>query len=195
VPALVPNGESAGTATASIPANTPLGTYVLLACADDLGVVDESDETANCRASAGRIVVGRPDLVARDVSSPPGAAVPGGTFQVTDTVWNKSSFPAGTSRTQYYLSTDGVKSTEDKLLSGSGVSSALAPGTASTGTVTVTIPTSTALGTYFLLACANDAAGVIESDTTNNCRAAAGTIQVGRPNLVSTSVSDPPAAV
>jgi subtilase family serine protease len=36
--------------------------------------------------------------------------------------------------------------------------------------VTVTIPTSTVAGTYYLLACADGASAVAESNETNNCR-------------------------
>jgi hypothetical protein len=60
----------------------------------------------------------------------------------------------------------------------------LGPGATNTGTRTVTIPTSTTLGTYFLLACADDPNGVIETDETNNCIASATTVLVTRPDLV-----------
>jgi subtilase family serine protease len=73
--------------------------------------------------------------------------------------------------TQYYLSTDTTKSSGDKLLTGTRSVPALGPGASSTGTLTVTVPTTTTLGTYYLLACADDSLGgaVAESNETNNC--------------------------
>jgi hypothetical protein len=42
----------------TVPAGTAVGTYFLLACADDPPVVLESNETNNCAASAETVVVG-----------------------------------------------------------------------------------------------------------------------------------------
>ena len=41
----------------TVPSNTPVGTYYLLACADDTNAVSEIDETNNCRASTTTVVV------------------------------------------------------------------------------------------------------------------------------------------
>ena len=41
----------------TIPAGTLAGVYRLLACADDVAVVGETDETNNCRASTGSVQV------------------------------------------------------------------------------------------------------------------------------------------
>jgi hypothetical protein len=74
----------------TIPASTPAGSYHLLACADDLGAVSESNETNNCIASAGMVQVagGLPDLIETAVSSSLSAAFPGETLEVTDTMVN-----------------------------------------------------------------------------------------------------------
>ena len=134
VPALAPGGESTATVSVTIPANTLLGAYFLLACADDTGLLLESNETDNCRASATKVQVGRPDLVMTALGNPPPAVVLGGNFTVTDTVKNDSLYPAGASRVQYYLSLDTVKGPTDKLLSGARVVPILAPGATSSGT-------------------------------------------------------------
>ena len=57
----------------------------------------------------------------------------------------------------------------------------------------VTIPSTTAPGTYYLLACADDTAVVVETNDGNNCIASATTIQLTRPDLIETAVSNPPA--
>lgn len=137
------------------------------------------------------------DLAVTMLSNPPAVAVPGTAIQVTDIVRNQSGFAAGTSRTQYYLSVDASKNAGDKLLGGRTVP-ALAPGGESPGTATVTIPTNTLLGSYFVLVCADDTGLLLESDETDNCRASATPVQVGRPDLVTTAVTaggSPPAAV
>jgi subtilase family serine protease len=72
---------------------------------------------------------------------------------------------------------------------------ALAAGASSSGSVTATIPASTAVGVYFVLACADDTGAVPETNENNNCRASAGTVQVtpASADLVVSSVEDPSA--
>src|SRR5262249_42226565 len=77
VPALGANGTSTGTVSVLIPASTPPGTSLLLACADALGAVTETDETDNCRVSTATILVGKPDLAVTSLSEPPLTASPG----------------------------------------------------------------------------------------------------------------------
>jgi parallel beta-helix repeat protein len=195
VPALVPGGESSATVSVTIPANTPLGSYFLLACADDTGLLLESNEADNCRASTTTVQVGRPNLVMTALGSPPTAVALGGTFPVTDTVQNDSLYPASASRVQYYLSLDTVKGTTDKLLSGFRAVPILAAGATSSGGIlgtTLVVPTNTPPGSYFLMACADDGRQVVESDENNNCRPSTGKVEVGRADLVSKAVSEPP---
>src|SRR5205823_12640655 len=97
-----------------------------------------------------------PDLVETFVSSPPSNAVVGSSLSVKDTAKNQGSVSAGASTTRYYFSLDKLKSSGDKLLSGQRAVPILTPGQSSSGTVSVTIPSGTAAGTYFLLACADD---------------------------------------
>jgi len=191
VPALGDDGMFTASLPLLIPTSTALGTYFLLTCADDTQLVTETEE-ANCRASTTTVQVGRPDLTTSAVTSPPSAAIPGFTFPVTDTVRNQTAFPAGASRTQYYLSADGVKNTGDRPLSGARAVPALAAGGLSTATINVTIPGGTPFGTYFLLACADDAAAVVETDNLNNCRPSTTPVEVGRPDLTTTTLSEPP---
>jgi subtilase family serine protease len=173
VPSLAAGGTSTGSRTVTIPLATAIGTYYLIACTDDLLKVRESSETNNCMASAATLRVGWPDLVTTGVSDPPAAAVPGGKFTVTDTVLNGGDAPARSSTTGYYLSLDGTKNAADVRLSGTRSVADLQPGAASTGSKTVTVPTSTLPGTYLLLACADDLNKVGESNNANNCRASA----------------------
>jgi len=182
VPALEPGEISKGRVTVTIQRDTVPGTYFVIACADNVAPkVTEISESNNCSASATTIqVTGRPDLVEVRVTDPPATAAPGSSFDVTDRVRNRGAEPALETTTRYYLSFDELRNTGDKRLTGNRAVPALDPGETSTGTVTVTIPTNTAPGTYFLLACADNVAPVVaESNERNNCRASAGTVAVG----------------
>jgi subtilase family serine protease len=179
VPGLAPGAVSTGAVSLLVSTSTPPGTYVLLVCADDPTAVVEASETNNCRASLTSVQIGRPDLTVSTLSDPPRTAIAGGNFLVTDTVQNQTPFPAGASRVQYYLSLDGAKNTGDKLLVGNRSVPMLGAKGTNGGSVSVTIPIGTAAGRYFLLACADDIAQVIESNETNNCRASIGTVALG----------------
>jgi subtilase family serine protease len=85
-------------------------------------------------------------------------------------VRNDGTGSAGSSTTRYYLSVDGVKDGADRLLTGLRGVGILTAGSGSSGTVTVTVPSATPLGLYYLLACADDTGSVAESQETNNCR-------------------------
>jgi alpha-tubulin suppressor-like RCC1 family protein len=148
------------------------------ACAGS-GTVTTCTITLDAAKSVTATFVTRPDLVVTAVTNPPGTARPGGSFSVTATVKNQGLASAGSSTVRYYLSLDGVQDTGDKLLSGSRSVASLATGASSTGTVTVTIPSSTVSGTYFLLACADDTKVVAESNEGNNCRSSNAQIRVG----------------
>jgi subtilase family serine protease len=172
VPALAPGARSRGTATVTLPASVAPGMYALLACADDLNVVTEIRENNNCRASSGGIRVRVPDLVETAVSNVPASISRGSSYFVTDTAQNDGTGDAGASVTRYYLSLTRQKGPGAILLTGSRSVPALrsvGPNGRSTGSTTVTVPSSAVPGTYFLLACSDDTNAVVEANETNNC--------------------------
>src|SRR5262249_43746250 len=114
----------------------------------------------------------QPDLVESSLSNPPATVRRKGSFSVSDTVSNQGTGLAASSSTRYYLSLDAVRGTGDILI-GSRAVPGLASGAQSSATVTVKVPNSTPLGSYFVLACADDGSAVPESSETNNCRASA----------------------
>jgi subtilase family serine protease len=111
VSALAPNATSTGTTTITVPATTPVGTYVLLACADDTSTNVESNESNNCTASAGSVSVKgfRPRCCRGE--QPTGFGARWGTFTVTDSTQNRGTAASAGSMTRYYLSIDRVKGT------------------------------------------------------------------------------------
>jgi subtilase family serine protease len=180
VPALAPgqvHGWPGGVAPV-IPANTPLGTYYLITCADALGAVTETQETDNCFTSSTTINVTRPDLVVGQASTTAVSAGPGAVIAVGDTTLNQGLMTAVPSTTRYYLSLDQAKSAGDKLLTGSRGVPALDGGESSSGSVNVTVPLNTPLGTYWLLACADADHAVVELSDGNNCAASAAQIAI-----------------
>ena len=182
VPALGVGGSSSGTVSVTVPGTTAAGTYFLLACADDTGAVAESNEGNNCRASATTVQVqaaAAPDLVVTAVSNPPSTVAIGGAFSITDTTMNQGGSPTLiNTKTKYFLSLDTVKNSGDKALTGARTVPPLAAGASSTGSKTVTVKLTTKPGTYFVIACADGAKKVAESDETNNCRASATKVTV-----------------
>jgi subtilase family serine protease len=170
---------STKTVTVTIPSGTAPGTYRLLACADDTKAVTESDEGNNCLAAGGAVTVARPDLVQQSVANPGGPIRRGTAFTLSDTVLNNTAVATPKSTTtRYYLSRDGVRNTGDVKLGGARTVPILAAGGVSTGSVSVTIPSTVAAATYTVLACADDGKMVAESNETNNCRASATPIAV-----------------
>jgi len=80
---------------------------------------------------------------------------------------------------RYYLSADRSKDPGDVVLTGSRtVASGLAPNTTSWASVGVTLPLRIAAGSYYLIACADDAAVQAETNEDNNCRASGSPVAV-----------------
>jgi subtilase family serine protease len=97
---------------------------------------------------------------------------------VTDTVQNQGDAAAVASNNRYYLSLNATYDSSDNRLTGTRSVPALAAGASSSGTIPVTIPTTTAAGTYYLLTCVDGGGAVAETNEINNCRASSTTVQV-----------------
>ena len=188
--------QNAGSTSVTVPTTVPAGAYFLIACADDAKAVVESNEANNCLASAATVTVVQalPDLRVTAVSNPPTARFQTQSFSVTDTTRNAGLAGATASTTRYHLSTDAVFSADDHALTGSRSVGPMQPGTQSADTVTVVIATTVPPGSYFLIACADGAQQVAESDEANNCRTSTAKITVKRalPDLRVTALANPP---
>ena len=191
VPALAPGAVSSGSATVTAPASLgAAGIYYVLAMADGGNAVVEADETNNT-GTAWEVRIG-PDLVVDAVSGPSGV-VAGETTTVTDTTRNRGVGPSGASITRFYVSTKSVHDATAVAVGQRDVP-ALAAGAVSNGSTTVTIPADLgAAGTYYILAMADAANTVVETNETNNAGAAA-TVRIG-PDLVVDTVAGPATAV
>ncbi len=187
VPALGPGASSSGATGVTIPA-TAGGQFFVIAKANADGAVAETD-TSNNTASSGLVKVGA-DLVI-SIGSAPATAGPGAAISVTDTTRNLGAAAAGASTTRFYLSADAVLDASDVALGTRAVPALAASGGVSTGSTSLTIPTTIAAGNYFIIARADADGAVVEMDEANNTASRA--IAIGADLSVS-QVSAPPHA-
>ena len=144
-----------------------------------------------------------PDLVVTSVSSPPTDAFPGDHLSLTVVVTNQGTAatqvpPQSDNATTFNLVPVPAGSNPKKNLKGIQIiKTPLAAGESDGASVPVTVAlySDTLPGTYQLQACADGKEFVAESDESNNCTTAAGTITVHQvPDLLVTSVTNPPAS-
>ncbi|RZL15723.1 MAG: hypothetical protein EOO62_03220 [Hymenobacter sp.] len=156
------------TRNVAIPRNVPPGQYYLLGVVDNLNELAETDETNNVRYAALEITAAQPDLIiqARPYLSPRQVAA-GSTVATESYVNNIGAGAASTSVVGYYLSTDPVLSPNDVLL-GHTAASAVQPGYSIIVTGTLTVPSGTPSGRYYVLFIADYQNTIADSDRTNN---------------------------
>ena len=183
---LSPGTTEQGTISVLLPADAAVGSYYVIARADDEGVVGEANETNNTRYVAG-LKVG-PDLIIAAITVP-ATAGSGTTISVTDTTRNEGAANAGESTTAFYLSTNSTFGGGDIRL-GSRTINGIGAGQSTTSAVNLALPTTVAAGAYWLIAIADDGNAVVESVETNNSRTAATQLRVG-PDLTVSGVSVP----
>jgi PKD repeat protein len=108
------------------------------------------------------------DLTVTAVKAP-ARAMPGARISVSATVRNGGRAKAGKSTTAWLLSRD-QKLGRDVVLKPTRPTPALKPRKTWKGSATLTVPAATAAGTYYVLACADQARRVKETQEGNNCR-------------------------
>ena len=153
VSSLGPGATEAASTTVHIPPSTVAGSYYVFAKADWDDAVRENIETNNARAS-GVVRIG-PDLVVSALTAP-AAAAPGGAISLSDTTRNDGVGSAEPSTTRFYLSANTVFDAADVVL-GTRAVPLLASGASSCATTSLTLPTTLATGTYYILALADAA--------------------------------------
>jgi subtilase family serine protease len=102
---------------------------------------------------------------------------------VSDTTTNQGSTPAAGSTVAFYLSTNTTLDAGDVFL-GSRTVPALGPGASSSGSTSVTVPSGTATGTWYLIARADSDGVVAETNELNDT--ALRVLQVGPDLIVAT---------
>lgn len=171
-----------------IPPDTTTGTYYVIAKADHTGVVSESSETNNVRAGSAMKV--GPDLLVTAVTAPSSGGA-GDDLLVTETTKNQGGGGAGASATRFYLSTNNSLDGTDVQLGSRPVDPLGANATSQVQT-TLTLPTDTLVGAYYILAQADGGSAVQETLETNNVKASA-VVRVGA-DLTLTALTVPATA-
>ena len=167
VGALAPGAASAGTTAVTMPADTTPGTYYIIAKTDGDGSVAESLETNNTR---GWPIRSGADLVISAATLSVSTIKAGLSATLNNTVQNQGTGFAAGSTVAFFLSRDLTLDGTDIPLPPSRTVPELATGAVSVASTIVTVPATTPLGTWYLLARA-DADGVVaESNETNNVR-------------------------
>jgi subtilase family serine protease len=138
-----------------------------MAKADGGGSIAESAETNNARYWSIRL---GPDLVISAAALSVSTIPAGSSVTVSTTATNQGAGLAAASTVAFYLSKDFSVGAGDVPLSPSWTVPELATGGASTASTVVTIPATTPLGTWYVLAQANADGAVAESVYTNNVR-------------------------
>jgi subtilase family serine protease len=168
VDALVAGASTAATSTSlTIPAGKVPGMYYIIAKADGPGAIAEASETNNTRASSA-IKIG-PDLIVSALTGTSTVTV-GAAFNITDTTKNSGAARAAASTTSFYLSKKTVPDGTEILLVSTPTRSvpALAAGVTSMATTSLTIPSGTATGTWYIIAKADSGNLVTEANEDNN---------------------------
>jgi subtilase family serine protease len=179
VPGLPAGATNSGTTGVTIPTDTTVGTYYVIARADADGIVVETAEGNNTVARAVQIGA---DLAVSAFTVPTTAAA-GASITVTDTTKNQGAGSAVVSTTAFYLSTNPVFEVGDLLL-GSRAVPGLAAGATSSGSTVLGIPAGTASGTYYVVARADADDVVAETQEGNNTSARQ--VQIGPDLLIPT---------
>jgi subtilisin family serine protease/subtilase family serine protease len=166
VSALAAGGSQSGSTPLPIPAGTSPGNYYVIGVADWNDAVVESLENNNTRTST--LVRIGPDLIVTSLTAP-ASAVAGSTITGNDTTMNQSGDTTPASVTNYYLSLNATLDGGDVLIGTRQVLS-LAPNASNAGAASLTIPASTAPGTYTIIAKADGNEAIVEAAETNNTR-------------------------
>jgi subtilase family serine protease len=137
-----------------------------------------------------------PDLQITNLSAPVTACA-GGLIPISDTTLNKGLGGANKSQTTFFLQIRTPNAFEDRLI-GSRLVPSLQPGSSSTGTTTITLPSGLSSGKYTILTKADGeiidsiymygTGAIFEASESNNTKTA--TIKIG-PDLIVSTVSAP----
>ena len=178
---LAASASAAASEVLTIPSGTTAGTYYILFFADADAQVTESSETNNVGSVqiAVTSAAGPPDLIVQNAAATPTTITAGGTTTASGTVYNQGTGAAAASSLKYYLSTDNAYSSGDTYLATSSVGTLASLGSAAVNSV-LTIPSTTAAGSYFILLFADADAQLAESNETNNVAAVAISVQAAQ---------------
>lgn len=192
VSSLIAGATNSATTNVTIPSTTLAGVYYVCAKTDSQSQVVEGNENNNTLCSSSQVTVPA-DLTMIALSTTTTTIAAGTNLVADNTAKNLSGAKAGAFVVGFHLSTDQVYGgADDVAFSTTRSISSLAIGATSAASTTLTVPTTTPAGTYYLCAMADSAAVVPESNETNNALCTTTTLAVTRPAIIGLSLSEGP---
>jgi subtilase family serine protease len=158
------NGSTVNTCSPGIPQTE--GPYGNPTCSD--GKDNDCDAKTDV-SDPDCTLVDPPDLIIYSMTAAPSTSAAGLTISITDTTKNQGTGSAGASTTKLYWSANSIYDAGDTLM-GSRTVPALAAGTKNSGSTSVTVPSGTCSGTYYIIARADADNVVPESNESNNTK-------------------------
>ncbi|MBI3894194.1 MAG: hypothetical protein HY303_21965 [Candidatus Wallbacteria bacterium] len=158
----------------SIPRNLAPGPYKLTVVADASFSIGESDETNNAFSVDFTVQPASADLRVDSVNAGP-AAFRSTLFSAGAVVSNRGTGPAGAFLVTGYLSSDVTVTTQDQAM-GESYEGGLAASTTAAITLSAIVPASLAPGSYTYGVIVDSRDDVVETNESNNVRAASGTV-------------------
>jgi subtilase family serine protease len=168
VPALAAGASNTGTIPVTLPGSMAPGTWYIIAKADGPEAVAEASETNNTYSKS--LVVVGPDLIILTLTGPT-TVKPGQVINLSEATRNQGS-RATTVNTvaRFYWSTNSTLDASDVPLGERVVGSLAAGATSGPVSTSVTISSTAAPGTYYIVAKADADNAVTEASDTNNTR-------------------------
>ncbi|SHI69889.1 Por secretion system C-terminal sorting domain-containing protein [Hymenobacter daecheongensis DSM 21074] len=173
--ALAPGNYGSRYSSLTIPASTAAGNYYVLFVADDQSQVAETNEQNNVSSLMLTLVAPGIDLLIAQQGISRTSAAAGSGLSAGAYIYNQGTTSASSSTVGYYLSTDNALSANDVLL-GASTGSILYAGGSDYRNATLTIPTATTAGNYYVLFVADHLGQVTETNEQNNVASAALTV-------------------
>jgi subtilase family serine protease len=152
---------------------------VVCANADSTAVLVEMNEGNNTMCGTDQVTIPTPDLVTSAISTSTKTIRRGSTLWLTNAILNQGGTTAGSFVVGFHLSADqSYGGADDVAFSKTRTISSLKPGATSSTWTSVTVPSTTPPGLYYVCASADVGAAVTETNEENNARCTTVTIQV-----------------
>lgn len=187
------NSFGSGSLTLTIPSNTTPGNYYILSFIDYTNSITETNENNNVLAT--RMIITTPlvDLLIQTPTLSATSVAAGVSLSATCYINNVGNSTSSSSNVGFYLSTDAAFDAGDTYLNYS-TGGALAASGSSYRSATLTIPSGTTVGNYYILYYADYTSQVTETIETNNISYLAITIVAPVVDLAITSQNNPASA-
>ncbi len=143
---------------------------------------------ASLTAGSPAAAAARPDLVVHKLTTSTDVRHAGQSLTISEQTFNKGAAKAGASVTRYVMSKDTKVSPDDVVLGQRSVAGQ-SPSHGASGSTKVTVPGSTAVGLYHVIACADAKHQVKESNETNQCAVDAFGLRITHPLDVNVQLS------